>query len=133
MCVLCAHHGPSVQTCSATFKAGISASQNNALGYVKATDIIAQLEQQRDAIDHALDALRSMSIPGPKRPGRLKKTATAATKKRQLSPEERARIIAALKKRWAATKKAAKAKRQRSSGLGTVTLLRRGSGADAYS
>jgi hypothetical protein len=45
----------------------------------------------------------------PKRRGRPKKTdATPAKAKGKLSPEGRARIIAALKKRWAAKKKAAK-------------------------
>ena len=36
------------------------------------------------------------------------KTSSAAKKRRPLSPEARARIVAAQKKRWAAAKKAAK-------------------------
>jgi hypothetical protein len=78
-------------------------------------DIIRRLEQQREGIDRALEALRAVgggavSAPARRGPGRPKKTATAAAPapvkaKRRLSPEGRARIIAALKKRWADAKK----------------------------
>ena len=80
-------------------------------------DIITRLEQQRAAIDRALEALRSVSglssasAPVRRGPGRPKKTAPVTKQKRQLSPEGRARIIAALKKRWSAKKKAAKGKK----------------------
>jgi hypothetical protein len=75
-------------------------------------DIINQLEQRRSGIARALAALRAVGEGGatsPRRPGRPKKSEGAPGKtKRKLSPEGRARIIAALKKRWAAKKKAAK-------------------------
>lgn len=79
--------------------------------------IIADLENQRSAIERAIAALREIgggaAAPAPRRPGRpvgsgKKAAAPAAAKKtRRLSPEGRRRIIEALKKRWA-EKKAAK-------------------------
>ena len=64
---------------------------------------IARLQQARAAITGAV---------AKKRPGRPKSvstpTATKPKQKRGLSPEGRARIVAALKARWAAKKKAAK-------------------------
>lgn len=70
--------------------------------------IIASLEQQRAAIERALAALREVSggaAPAAKRgPGRPPKS--GAKPKRVLSPEGRARIIAATKRRWAAVRKA---------------------------
>lgn len=68
--------------------------------------IISQLEKQRDAIDRALAALREVdggSAPVKRRgrPPAQKK----ATSKRVLSPEGRARISEAAKRRWADLKK----------------------------
>ncbi len=82
-------------------------------------NIIADLEQQRTAIEKAIAALReiggSAAVPQPRRPGRPvgsgKKAAAApapAKKSRRLSPEGRRRIIEALKKRWAEKKAAGK-------------------------
>jgi hypothetical protein len=89
-------------------------------------DVIARLEHQRAAIDRALEALRGInSAVGTKRMGRQpgsKLSAEAkrrmseaqkrrraaegrAGKKRVLSPEGRARIAEAARKRWAAIKK----------------------------
>lgn len=69
-------------------------------------NIIQQLEQQREAIDRALSALRAI--------GGVAATKTVAKapakKKRHLSPEGRARIAEATRRRWAA-KRAAEAKK----------------------
>ena len=74
-------------------------------------DVITQLEQQKDAIERALSALREVEgvaaeIPTPVRP--VASGGTKATRKGGMSPEGKQRLIAALKKRWAA-KKAAEA------------------------
>lgn len=82
--------------------------------------IVAQLEEQRDAIDRALKALRE--IGGSSGAVRVAATSAAASvapagkkkgpgrpRKRRLSEEGRQRIIEAAKRRWAkvnATKKA---------------------------
>ena len=62
---------------------------------------IAELQQARALI----------AATGKKRPGRPKSvaipTAKPKKKKRKLTPEGRARLVAAVKKRWAAQKKAA--------------------------
>jgi hypothetical protein len=70
--------------------------------------IIASLEQQRAAIGRALEALREVrgaGAPAVKKRGRPPGSRAGARKKRVLSAEGRARIIAAAKKRWAAAKK----------------------------
>jgi hypothetical protein len=67
--------------------------------------IITQLRQQRSAIDKALEALRIVDGTAPA------ETTTAeapATRKGGMTPEGKARLVAALKKRWAAKKRAAK-------------------------
>jgi hypothetical protein len=70
-------------------------------------DVIARLEQQHTAIVRALAALRGMEgLGGMESPAAP--APTAARKKRGMTPEGRARLIAALKRRWAAKKKAAK-------------------------
>lgn len=56
--------------------------------------IISQLEQQRDAMDRAIAALREVEDQGPK------------PVKRQMSAAGRRRIIEATKKRWAAKRAA---------------------------
>lgn len=82
-------------------------------------EVIRQLQKQKAAIDRALTALQEVdeepgAQPAAPRRGRPKKVLTAAgpakkaAKKRTLSPEARKRISDAVKKRWAATKKAAK-------------------------
>ncbi|MES1257743.1 MAG: hypothetical protein ABUS51_04905 [Acidobacteriota bacterium] len=72
-------------------------------------EIITQLEQQRDAIERALSALRDVdenSGAGPRSAVATASTGTAAKKKRKggMSPEGKQRLIAALKARWAAQK-----------------------------
>jgi hypothetical protein len=69
-------------------------------------DVIARLEQQHIAIVRALAALRGMEgsggieSPVP--------TPAAAKKKGGMTPEGRTRLVAALKRRWAAKKKGAR-------------------------
>ncbi len=68
-------------------------------------DVIARLEQQHSAIVRALAALRGMEgLGGTESPA----APAPAPKKRGMTPEGRARLIAALKRRWAAKKKTAK-------------------------
>jgi len=70
--------------------------------------MIASLEQQKVAIDEAIQALRNVSAaPAPKRAGRPA-TKGVAKKKRRLSPEGRRHIVEALKRRWAAKRAAQK-------------------------
>ena len=80
--------------------------------------IISDLEQQRAAIERALEALRQVGgQPAAKKRGRppnVKNAAPAKKRrggKRHLSPEGRQRIIEATKKRWAAVRAAAKKSR----------------------
>ena len=77
-------------------------------------DAIAQLEQQHAAIERALAALREIdgiaalpAAPGPVAPARGRGRPRKAKRKDRLSPEGRASLSAALKKRWAAKKAAA--------------------------
>ena len=72
--------------------------------------MIASLEQQRAAIDEAIQALRNVSAaPASKRAGRPATKTGAPKKKRRLSPEGRRHIVEALKRRWAAKRAAQKA------------------------
>jgi hypothetical protein len=72
--------------------------------------MLEELRQERSMIEEAIVALERIMRSGtvaPKRRGRPPKalsavaSATAASKKRELSPEGRARIAEAAKKRWA--------------------------------
>ena len=75
--------------------------------------IIGSLEQQRSAIERALEALRDVSgasVPAAKKRGRPPGKKASASGKRVLSQEGRASIIAAAKKRWALAKKEGKQK-----------------------
>ena len=63
---------------------------------------IARLQSARVAVS----AISSTSNPKKRGPGRPKKTLQEVNKKRVLSDEARARIAAAQKKRWAASRKA---------------------------
>lgn len=70
--------------------------------------ILAELDEETGRLERA----RSLLAVGAKRgPGRPKGSATLekpAKKKRNLSPEGRKRIVEAVKRRWAAQKKAGK-------------------------
>jgi hypothetical protein len=59
--------------------------------------IITQLEQQKAAIEKALEALHSLN-------GNAPVEAAAPSRKGGMSPEGKRRLIAALKRRWAAKK-----------------------------
>jgi hypothetical protein len=72
-------------------------------------DILSLIESEIAVLQQARAALGGAAEKGPGRP----KSAAVATvklrkKKRNLSPEGRARIAAAVKARWARQKKAAK-------------------------
>ena len=67
--------------------------------------VIASLEQQREAIERALEALREVTgtkEPATKKRGRPVGKTAGGPVKRVLSPDGRAAIIAATKRRWAA-------------------------------
>jgi hypothetical protein len=76
---------------------------------MSAMDILALIDAEIASLQQARAALTA-TAPAKRKPGRPKATATAAPakKKRQMSPEGRARIAEAMRKRWAAAKKAAK-------------------------
>jgi hypothetical protein len=81
--------------------------------------IIASLEQQRTAIERALEALRevgSSAAPATKKRGRPAGKKAPGTK-RVLSPEGREAIIAATKRRWAAVRKGQKSVATKRGGL----------------
>jgi len=76
-------------------------------------DAIAQLEAQRASIERAISALREIdgitpSAARPVAPAVRRGRPPQAKRKGHLSPEGRARLVAAQKKRWA-EKKAASA------------------------
>jgi hypothetical protein len=66
------------------------------------SSIITQLEQQKAAIDKALAALHGLDGAIPAHAG-----ASAARKHHGMSPEGKRRLVAALKRRWAAKRAAA--------------------------
>jgi hypothetical protein len=71
--------------------------------------IISQLEQQKAAIDKALAALREVDgASAPAAAAAVPVSKGRATRKGGMSPEGKERLIAALKKRWAAKKRSAK-------------------------
>jgi hypothetical protein len=73
-------------------------------------DVIAQLERQEQAIDKALAALRGLAEAGNDGSRAAEPVTTKrgrpAKRKGGMSPEGKRRLIAALKKRWAAKKAA---------------------------
>jgi hypothetical protein len=62
--------------------------------------VIWQLEQRKAAIGRALEALRSLEGGAPAQ--------ESSSRRGGMSPEGKQRLIAALKRRWAARKRAAK-------------------------
>lgn len=76
--------------------------------------IIAELESKRASIDRAIAALREVAVVGAA-PAPAKRRGRPAKRKRNLSPEGRARIAAAARKRWA-QKRAADAKKSGAKG-----------------
>lgn len=81
-------------------------------------EILASVDYEIAQLQRARAILIGSAVPGKKSAGRSKKAAVAAVspaakpakKKRNLSPEGRKRIAEAVKRRWAAQKKAAAAK-----------------------
>ncbi|HUB00387.1 MAG TPA: hypothetical protein VMA34_18790 [Terracidiphilus sp.] len=75
-------------------------------------DILASVDREIALLQQARALLSGVAAPARK-PGRPKKAAVVtprpAKKKRRLSPEGRKRIAEAVKRRWAAQKKAAAA------------------------
>ena len=68
--------------------------------------IVKMLEDQKAAIDRALNALREVDGAEPAKPAA--KRGRPAKKKGGMTPEGKQRLVAALKKRWAAKHAAAK-------------------------
>ena len=70
-------------------------------------DIIERLEQQKMAIERALSALRDIEGTGGDHSTRTSVVRPAGTKRKGgMTPEGRQRLVAALKRRWAAKKAA---------------------------
>jgi hypothetical protein len=86
-------------------------------------EIIAKLEQQRDAIERALSALRGVEAPREGKPASASASAPASEpappagntargrRKGRLTPEGRRRLAEAMKRRWAVKRTAAQAKK----------------------
>ena len=77
-------------------------------------DAIARLEQQKTAIERALAALREIDAPGVEASAPAPapvKAKRKAKRKSRITPEGRARLAEAMRKRWAAKRAAAKKKR----------------------
>jgi hypothetical protein len=73
------------------------------------TEVISKLEQQKAAIDKAINILREFDGNGTGEQAKAKKTAVKkVAKKRVISEEGKRRIAEASRKRWAAVRKAAK-------------------------
>jgi hypothetical protein len=76
-------------------------------------EIIAQIDSEIARLEHVKSILSSTTATTATKAKRGPKPKTALTpitiKKRTLSPEARARIVAAQKARWAKVRKAAKA------------------------
>jgi hypothetical protein len=73
---------------------------------MSATDILSLIDAEIAQLQHARTLIAGAAAAGIKKgPGRPK---GIGKKRRKLSPEGRARIVAAMKARWAAKKKAAK-------------------------
>ncbi|MEP6714161.1 MAG: hypothetical protein ABJC09_01225 [Terriglobia bacterium] len=73
-------------------------------------EVVAQLERQSAAIDKALTALRELdgaSAAEPAAENPAGRPAKGRKRKSRMSPEGRARLIAALKRRWASKKASA--------------------------
>lgn len=109
------------------------------------SNIISQLERQRDAIDGALAALRDIS-EAPASTGRRglprkaeADAAPAAPQKRSLSPEGRKRIAEAARRRWAmkraadAQKSAAPAKSKGKKRTAKKTAVKKSTGKKSAS
>jgi hypothetical protein len=73
------------------------------------SSLLSLIDAQIDTLKQARALLTTSDAPQKNKPGRPKGSTNASTKKkRNLSPEGRARIAAAVKARWARQKKAGK-------------------------
>jgi hypothetical protein len=70
------------------------------------SEIISQLERQKTAIDNALEALRGLNGVDGEGPASGTEASRPAIRKGGMTPAGKKRLIAALKKRWAAKKAA---------------------------
>ena len=73
-------------------------------------NIIAQLEQQKAAVERALETLRDFDQTGSITPAKATGKA-AAVRKGGMTPEGRRRLALAMKRRWAAKRTGAQAKK----------------------
>jgi hypothetical protein len=70
------------------------------------SDILAQIDAEIATLQQARAALAGAPTSSAvKKPGRPAKATPKPKKKRKMSPERRARLVAAVKARWAAQKK----------------------------
>jgi hypothetical protein len=87
-------------------------------------NIIAQLEEQKAAVERALETLRDFdetgTITAAKSAGKA-----ASARKRGMTPEGRRRLGLAMKKRWAAKRTGAKAKKATAKKAGLSAAGRR--------
>ena len=93
--------------------------------------IVSELEQQRDAIERAIKALKEVTGARAVRPTADQTTLPVARKKRHLSAEGRRRIIEATKKRWAAKRAAAENAPASKKASGKKSAAKRRAGASS--
>jgi hypothetical protein len=74
-------------------------SRNQEIEQLNIGEMISELKQERDRIEAAIRALEGTTS---------KRTTGNGRRKRTMSPEARAKIAAAAKRRWAAARKAGK-------------------------
>jgi hypothetical protein len=86
-------------------------------------NIIAQLEEQKAAVERALEALRDFGQTGSITPA--KATGKASARKGGMTPEGRRRLALAMKKRWAAKRTGAQAKKATTKKTGLSAAGRR--------
>jgi hypothetical protein len=75
----------------------------------KIANIITQLEEQKDAIDRALEALQDFAQTGSITPTKSSRK-RASARKGGMTPEGRRRLALAMKRRWAAKRTGSQAK-----------------------
>jgi hypothetical protein len=86
-------------------------------------NIIAQLEDQRAAVEQALETLRDFDETGTITPAQA--TRKSPARKRGMTPEGRRRLALAMKRRWAAKRTGAQAKKATAKKAGVTAAGRR--------
>jgi hypothetical protein len=86
-------------------------------------NIIARLEDQKAAVERALEALRDFDQTGTVTPA--KSTSKAPARKGGMTPEGRRRLALAMKRRWAAKRTGAQAKKATTKKTGLSAAGRR--------